>query len=284
MFWKAEDDQVRCMLCPRRCLINEGKKGYCGVREVREGTLIALTHSLPCSMAVDPIEKKPLHHFMPGTSIFSIATIGCNLSCKWCQNHDISHPEGRRIIAPYGEVSPEQVIALCKESGAPSIAFTYTEPTIYYEYMLDIAKLAKQEGLNTVLVSNGYTEQEPLRTLIPFLDAANIDLKSFSDEEYVSWTGAHLQPVLDTIKRLHQEGVHLELTTLIVPGVNDSEEELAKLYDWVSEELGEEQVVHISRFFPDHRLLDTKRTPMETMERAASIAKKRLRHVHLGNV
>ncbi|MBN1275404.1 AmmeMemoRadiSam system radical SAM enzyme [Candidatus Woesearchaeota archaeon] len=284
-FWEPmSDGKVRCTLCPKRCVIPPGKKGYCGVRENREGALYALTYGKPCSMAVDPVEKKPLYHFLPSSKAFSIATAGCNIRCEWCQNWEISHPKEGFIIAPYGDIPPEEIIAACKDAGCPVIAFTYTEPTVFYEYMLDIAKLAHKKGIRTAMVSNGYIEERPLRALLPYLDAANIDLKSFSDYSYRRWTGARLAPVLGTIERLKEAGVHLELTTLIVPGVNDTEEELEMLYSWVEDSLGADQVVHVSKFFPCYKAEDKPPTPMASLERALRIARDHLQYVYLGNV
>ncbi|MBD3209444.1 AmmeMemoRadiSam system radical SAM enzyme [Candidatus Woesearchaeota archaeon] len=280
---ELEAGKVRCLLCPRRCVIAPGKKGVCGVRENRDGKLYSLVYGRPCSFAVDPVEKKPLYHFLPGQKVFSLATVGCNLFCRWCQNWEISHPEPG-IIAPYGDVSPAEVVRQCEEQGCSIIAFTYTEPTIFYEYMVDVAKLAREAGVRTVMVSNGYIEEKPLRELIPYLDAANIDLKMFSDEKYLRWTSAELEPVLRTLRLLREKDVHLEMTTLVVPGVNDSDEELEELYAWVAKELGEDQVVHVSRFFPAYKVVDKEPTPMRTLERAVDIAKKHVRYVYLGNV
>ncbi|MBW2983303.1 AmmeMemoRadiSam system radical SAM enzyme [Candidatus Woesearchaeota archaeon] len=283
-FYTKDGDVAACHLCPRECRIPPGRRGACGTRENVDGTLYAITYGKPCSMAVDPIEKKPLYHFLPGSKAFSIATEGCNLFCKWCQNSDISHPGHEEPYAPYGEVEPEEVVRLCKREGCDVIAFTYTEPTIFYEYMLDIAKRAKEAGIRTVMISNGYINEEPLQELIPYLDGANIDLKAFTDKTYLKWTAARLQPVLDTLERLHEGGVHVEVTTLVVPGVNDDEEQLESMYGWVEEHLGQEQVVHISRFFPSHKLRDKGPTTHETLEKAKRIAKARVDHVYVGNV
>lgn len=243
---------------------------------------MAQTYGFPCSLAIDPIEKKPLYHFLPGSEIFSIATVGCNLFCKWCQNADISHPE--KIHKVYGYVSPNRVIELCEESGCKAIAFTYTEPTIFFEYMIDIAKLARQKGIATVMVSNGYITQEPLLELVQYLDAANIDLKAFENKKYLLGTSAELQPVLDSILTLKKAGVHLEITTLIVPEVNDGKEQLEKMYSWVEKHLGKEQVVHISRFFPMHKATDKQATSQESLDLAVKIARKHLHHAYVGNV
>lgn len=283
MFYEREGERVRCSLCPHRCLISEGKRGICGVREHRQGKLYSLVYGLPCTMAVDPIEKKPLYHFLPGQRVFSIATVGCNLDCAWCQNHEISHPQGKDIMAPYGEVSPEEVVAACEREGCPVIAFTYTEPNIFFEYMLDTAKKAKERGLRTVMVSNGHIEEEPLRMLIPYLDAANIDLKTFSERAYRNKTKASLAPVLRAITTLKEAGVWLELTTLVVPGINDGEDELEELFGWVERTLGKDQVVHITRFFPYYKERERSPTPIAILATAQGIAKKHLRYVYVGN-
>ena len=283
-FYEQDGNTVQCHLCPRGCTITSGRRGACGTRKNIDGTLYAATYGKPCSMAVDPIEKKPLYHFLPGSRVFSIATEGCNLFCKWCQNAAISHPEHEEPYVPYGEVSPEEVVRLCKREVCDLLAFSCTEPSVFYEYMLDTAKLAKKEGIRTVMISNGYLNKEPLEELVPYLDAANIDLKAFTDKAYLHWTSAQLQPVLDTLERLHQHKVHLEITTLVVPGVNDDEEQLKGMYGWVKEHLGEEQVVHISRFFPSYKVKDKEPTPHETLERAKKIAEERINHVYVGNV
>ncbi len=283
-FKTIKDNKVKCTLCPRDCVIIPGEIGACNVRKNVSGKLIALTYGFPCSLAVDPIEKKPLYHFFPGEKIFSVATAGCNLFCKWCQNSEISHPMNPEMIKPYGYVSPEEIINHCKKEKCELIAFTYTEPTIFYEYMIDIAKLAKKNGIKTVIVSNGYINSEPLKKLIPFLDAANIDLKSFDNKEYLRWSSAKLNPVLETLKTLKKSKVHLEITTLIVPGVNDDKLQLEELYSWVEENLGQDQVVHISRFFPYYKAKDLPPTSMKSLELAEKIAKKHVNYVYIGNV
>lgn len=281
-FKKLDNARVQCTLCPRMCIMVDGAVGACGVRKNEGGTLFSLVYGKPCSLAVDPVEKKPLYHFFPGEQIFSLATVGCNLFCRWCQNHEISHPH--RIIAPFGDVSPEQVVERCQEAGCSLVAFTYTEPTIFYEYMLDIAKLAQKKGIKTVMVSNGYIEPAPLKKLSPYLDAANIDLKAFDDKSYLKGCSASLAPVLRTLAALQKQGVHLEVTTLIVPGINDEVEQLEALYTWVAEHLGRDQVVHLSRFFPDHQTLNKEPTPLATLAEAERIAKQHLRYVYVGNV
>ena len=280
---KLDEEKVQCKLCPHNCTISDGRTGSCGVRKNKEGTLYSLVYGLPCSLAVDPIEKKPLYHFYPGGRIFSIATVGCNLFCKWCQNHEISHPE-QQIIAPYGEISPEKVISLCKEANCSMIAFTYTEPTIFYEYMLAIAKLAKKEKIKTVMVSNGYIEEEPLEELLPYIDAANIDLKSFNEKTYKEWTKATLEKIKKTLVMIKESKTHLEITTLVIPDVNDNLEEVEKMYSWIATTLGKEQVVHISRFSPDYKVLDKERTPLETLEKIKKIATTHLDYVYVGNI
>jgi pyruvate formate lyase activating enzyme len=275
-------EKVKCTLCPHNCIIATGKKGFCGVRENKNGKLYSLVYGKPCSLAVDPIEKKPLYHFYPGEKVFSLATVGCNLDCAWCQNSSISKTQ--EIIAPYGTVSPKKIITLCTEAVCSIIAFTYTEPTVYYEYMLAIAKEAKKVGIRTVLVSNGYINEKALFTLLPYIDAANIDLKLFDEKKYLTWTKGKLAPVLDTLIRIKQAGVHLELTTLVVPDVNDDTKKAEEMYDWIVRHLGKDQIVHISRFYPCYKLTHKEPTPSPTMQAIATIAQKKLDYVYLGNM
>ena len=281
-YYEVKGREATCVLCPHRCVIPDGKKGRCGVREYRDGKLYALTYSLPCALSVDQVEKKPLYHFLPGEKAFSIATQGCNLSCSWCQNHHLSNPRSV-ISAPYWKVTPEEVVSRCEEESCRMIAFTYTEPTVYYEYMMDVAKRARERGIRTVMVSNGYVEEAPLRALTPYLDAANIDLKSFSEERYKEWTGGSLAPVLRTLTLLKQAKVWLEVTWLVVPGVSDDEEEAEKAFEWLAETLGRDQVLHLSKYFPHHRMHSSP-TSDASMRRMQKLANKHLRYVYLGNM
>lgn len=276
------DRQVNCVLCPRRCVIPDGKRGFCGVRENRGGTLYSLVYAKPCSLHIDPIEKKPLFHFLPGTRAFSLATVGCNLRCKFCQNWQISQASPEDVSAE--NMTPQEVVEKALESGAPVIAYTYTEPTIYYEYMLDIAKLAKKAGLKNVMHSAGYINEEPLRQLCPYLDAANIDLKGFSQRFYTEATLGNVDDVLRSLKILKESGVWLEITNLILPGLNDNPDEIRRMCVWIRENLGVATPLHFSRFWPMHKLISLSPTPVETLEMARRIAQEEgIRYVFIGN-
>jgi len=280
---KLENKSVQCHICPRNCIISDGKRGFCGVRENRAGTLFSLSYGKLVSVHVDPIEKKPLFHFYPATSAFSIATAGCNLRCKFCQNWEISQRKPEEVH--YSYIEPRQLVNKAKESGSPTIAYTYTEPTIFYEYMLETAKLARQVGLKNIMHSCGYINEEPLRELIPYLDAANIDLKGFSDDYYQKLSEATLEPVLNTLEILKKEGVHLEITNLVLPGFNDDPEIIIKMCLWIKENLGTDVPLHFSRFFPMYQLLSLNPTPVASLERARKIALDcGLKYVYIGNV
>ena len=283
-YTKFDDSAVQCRLCPRQCAIPEGKRGFCGVRENRGGMLYTLSYAKPVSMNDrDPIEKKPLFHFLPGTRTFSIATAGCNLKCKFCQNWEISQKRPEEV--EYACLEPGELAARAKESGCPTVAYTYTEPTIFYEYMLETAKLAKSDGLKNIMHSNGYISDEPLRQLAKYLDAANIDLKGFTDEFYSRFTEGTLQPVLDTLKALRQEGVHIEITSLIIAGFNDDPDNITKMCVWIKDNLGPDTPLHFSRAFPMYKLTSINPTPVETLEKARQIAMDcGLKYVYIGNV
>ena len=283
-YWSAVGDgYVRCALCPRRCVVPPGGRGYCGVRENRDGVYYTLTYGNPCAVHVDPIEKKPFYHFLPGTTAFSIATAGCNLDCKFCQNWQISQARPEQLRSY--DLPPAKLVQAAVESGAPSIAYTYSEPTIFYEYMFDCAKIARDRGLRNVYHSNGFINEEPLRELCRYLDAANIDLKGMSEEYYSDMTAGSLEPVLRTLRVLKEEGVHVEITTLVVPGRNDDPDMLRRECEWIHDNLGPDVPLHFSRFHPQHRLQDLPPTPIETLDRARSIALEAgLRYVYIGNV
>jgi pyruvate formate lyase activating enzyme len=280
---KLVNNSVNCQLCPRRCIIPQGKRGFCGVRENKEGALYALSYGKLVAIHIDPIEKKPLFHFLPGSQAFSIATAGCNLRCKFCQNWAISQKRTEDLAYEYLE--PAKLIALVKKSGAETIAFTYTEPVIFYEYMLDVARLAKTEGIKTVMHSNGYVNEEPLKELAKYLDAANIDLKGFSDEYYAKLAEGTLGPVLRTLKTLKEAGVHLEITNLILPGFNDDEATIRQMCIWIKKNLSEDTPLHFSRFFPTYKLVALIPTPVEALKRAKKIADEEgLQYVYIGNL
>jgi pyruvate formate lyase activating enzyme len=285
LYEKLEDNRVRCNLCAHRCLIHEGKRGVCTVRENQGGMLYSLVYGRPISMAIDPIEKKPLFQFYPGTAAFSIATVGCNFRCRFCQNADISQWPRERgpVTGPY--VPPETVVREAQRRRSRSIAYTYTEPTIFTEYAYDIAVLAHEAGIANVYVTNGYMTPEMLDAFHPHLDAANVDLKAFRDEFYKEQCGATLQPVLDALIKMVQLGVWVEVTTLIIPGLNDSDEELRQIAGFVADELGPQVPWHISRFHPAYKMLDRPRTPVDTLHRAREIGHEAgLRYVYEGNV
>ncbi|HOG25271.1 MAG TPA: AmmeMemoRadiSam system radical SAM enzyme [Bacteroidales bacterium] len=274
---------VKCLLCPHQCQIREGDTGVCRTRTNREGVLYSVAYGNPCSVAVDPVEKKPLYHFLPGTGILSLATAGCNFHCLNCQNSSISQ------VSPLSfesyDMLPRQVTDMAISCHVPSIAFTYTEPTVFYEYMLDIAMLAREKGLKTVAVSNGYINPEPLAGLIPYLDAANIDLKCFDDKTYRHLTGGRLQPVLDTLLALLGAGVWIEITHLVIPGVTDDPVQFRLMCRWLAGNGFETVPLHISRFFPSYKLKDVAHTPMESVIRARETAlDSGLEFVYLGNV
>ncbi len=280
---KLKNKIVQCQLCPRKCIIPDGKRGFCGVRENRDGILYTLVYAKPVAIHIDPIEKKPLFHFLPASTAFSIATAGCNLRCKFCQNWEISQRKPEEVEYTYLE--PADLIKKVKESGSPTIAYTYTEPTIFYEYMLETAKLAKAQGIKNIMHSCGYINEEPLRQLAQYLDAANIDLKGFSDDYYVKMVEASLGPVLKSLKILKEEGVHLEITNLVISGYNDSPDLLTKMCVWIKENLGADTPIHFSRAFPMYKLTSINPTPIQTLERARKIALDcGLKYVYIGNV
>ena len=284
--WRAQRDGsgVHCFLCAHHCRIALGERGRCGVRENRDGVLYTLVYGRPVSLAVDPIEKKPLFHFLPRSTSLSLATVGCNFACAFCQNADISQMprEERRITGRY--VSPGQVVETALAAGCLSISYTYTEPTIYYEYARDCARLATAAGLKNVFVTNGYMTAATLRDIDGNLHAANVDLKAFSDDFYRKWVGARLKPVLDSIRRLRSMGVWLEVTTLLIPGLNDSERQLRALARFLVS-VSPEIPWHVSRFYPSYQLLDTPPTPVSAIEKALRIGKEEgLDYVYGGNI
>jgi len=264
-------------------VLRPGERGRCRARENRKGELVTLVHGLPCAVHIDPIEKKPLFHFLPSTNVFSIATAGCNLRCKFCQNWQISQVPPEETYNY--NLSPEELVRIAKEKKCPSIAYTYTEPVIFYEYMLDAAKLAKEAGIKNTMHSNGYINPEPLKELCKYLDAANIDLKGFTEEYYQEVCEGHLASVLQTLKTLKEEGVWLEITNLIVPTKNDDPETIRKMCIWIRDSLGTDVPIHFSRFWPMYKLKNLPPTPIETLEKARKIAMDvGLHHVYIGNI
>lgn len=278
-----EDGKVECQLCPHHCRIADGKTGICRSRRNHGGQLVSEVYGKPCSLAIDPIEKKPLYHFHPGTTCLSLACTGCNFHCLNCQNHDISQASPEQV--DYYDLSPKDIVALCQKHHCPGIAYTYTEPLTYIEYITDCARLAHEAGLWNILVTAGYVCQEPLSDLLPNLDAANIDLKSFSDDIYQRVSGGHLQPVLDTILAMKQAGVWVELTNLVIPGINDDMDMIRRMCRWLVSNGLAEAPLHFSRFFPRFRMQDTSPTPIHTLHAAKQVAEEEgIKHIYLGNV
>jgi pyruvate formate lyase activating enzyme len=285
LYEKLPNNRVRCNLCAHRCVINEGKKGICQVRENRGGTLYTLVYGRTIAQHVDPVEKKPLFHFYPGSTAYSIATPGCNFRCQWCQNWEISQMPREQHLIMGEEASPEEIVSAAQRFGCRSIAYTYTEPTVFFEYSYDIARLAHEVGLANIYISDGYMTEEMLEMFRPYLDAANVDLKAFRDETYRRFVGARLQPVLDTLKTMKRLGIWLEVTTLVIPGINDDAEELQDAADFIAKELGPDTPWHISRFFPAYKMQDVPPTPLETLRGAYEIGMEAgLRYVYVGNV
>ncbi|MDI6797600.1 MAG: AmmeMemoRadiSam system radical SAM enzyme, partial [Desulfatibacillaceae bacterium] len=283
---KLEDQKVRCNLCQHRCLVASGKRGICGVRENRGGVLESLVYAKLVAKNVDPIEKKPLFHVLPGSLSYSIATVGCNFSCQFCQNANIAQlPKDFNGRIAGEHFPPEKVVQEAVISGSKTIAYTYTEPTVFFEYALDTAKLAKQKGLRNVFVTNGYATAEAIELVGPYLDAANVDLKAFNKPFYKEMVGAKLEKVLETIKCLSQAGVFLEITTLLIPQANDDPKELAELASWIVENLGPQTPWHVSRFHPTYKLMDRGPTPLQSLLNARQIGKDAdLYHVYTGNI
>jgi len=282
-FYSLTEDGVQCLLCPHYCHIREGRRGLCRSRECRDGKLYTLSWGVPCAIAIDPVEKKPLNRFQPGTYCLSLSCTGCNLSCRWCQNSDISQVSPEE--ADCTPVSPEEMVDLCLTKGLASIAYTYTEPFTWWEYMSDIAVLAHEHGLKNILVSAGYVAPEPLRELLPYLDAANIDIKAMDDSFYRKYCGATLAPVLETVLAMVKAGVHVEITNLLVTGLNDSEEQVGALCRWMAENGLQDVPLHLSRFFPRYRLTGSDPTPKATLIRSRDLALSLgIKTVHLGNI
>jgi pyruvate formate lyase activating enzyme len=282
LFYKKVGNALQCKLCPHFCTIKNKERGKCGVRENKNGKLYSLNYGKAISTAIDPIEKKPLFHFLPGTLAYSIATVGCNFSCSFCQNWEISQVKGGVV---YGnDIPPKRIVEEALDSGCKSIAYTYTEPTIFFEYAYDTAKLANKKGLKNIFVTNGFINKEPVDMIEPYLDAANIDLKGFSEAFYKSVIGGRLKPVLDTIKYMHKKGIFIELTTLIVPGHNDSQVMLKKIVDFISG-LDKQIPWHISRFYPHYQMRDVQPTDIGILRKAASMGKKAgIKYIYIGNV
>jgi pyruvate formate lyase activating enzyme len=286
MLYRSLDRQrVECFLCAHRCVIKPGQFGVCGVRENKDGRLLTHVYGKVIAAHVDPIEKKPLYHFLPGSTSFSIATVGCNFRCPFCQNWQISQVTEKDEEFRKGySLSPEEIVQQAKTSGCRSISYTYTEPTIFFEYAYDTARLGRKAGLANVFVTNGYMTPEALETIKPYLDAANVDLKAFRDETYKKVCGGRLEPVLESIRLMRKLGIWLEVTTLVVPGMNDGEEELSDIARFIAS-VGTDIPWHISRFHPDYKYQDARATPLATLKKAFSLGKEAgLLYVYIGNV
>ncbi|MDH4271826.1 MAG: AmmeMemoRadiSam system radical SAM enzyme [Candidatus Aminicenantes bacterium] len=286
MLWRSlEGGEVECSLCAHRCRVAAGKTGVCGVRKNRDGELMTHVYGELIAAHIDPIEKKPLYHFLPGTTSFSIATVGCNFRCPFCQNWQISQVTKKGQCFSGGQaLSPEEIVRVARTRGCRSVSYTYTEPTIFFEYAYDTAQLARSSSLANVFVTNGYMTAEALRMIQPFLDAANVDLKSFRDETYKKICGARLQPVLDSIRLMRELDIWVEVTTLVVPDLNDGDQELGEIARFIAS-VSPEIPWHISRFHPDYEYDRAPATPLETLRRARLLGKEAgLKYIYIGNV
>ena len=278
-------ENVKCQVCPNGCILREGQRSVCRNKTNYKGALYTLAYGNPCAVHIDPIEKKPLFHFLPSTAAFSIATAGCNLRCLNCQNWEISQRGPEKRDGEYGELFPAQVVEQAAQTGCQSIAYTYSEPTAWYEYMYDTSQLAAQQGIKNVWVTNGYMNETPLRDLCQYLDAANVDLKSFSEDIYNTLNSGMLEPILNTLKVLDKEGVWFEVTNLVVPTWTDDMDMIADMCAWLYENIGPDYPLHFSRFHPAHKLLNLPPTPIETLDEARRIALDAgLHYVYIGNV
>jgi pyruvate formate lyase activating enzyme len=280
---KLEHKEVQCLLCPRKCMVGDQERGYCGVRENRLGTYYTLVYNRPCTARPDPIEKKPFYHFHPRSLAFSLATAGCNMNCKYCQNWEISQvrPEQVRDF----RLTPGECASRARALNCLSIAYTYTEPIIFWEYMYDCCKEAKRAGVKNTMISAGFIEEKPLRDLLPVMDAVKIDLKAFSEDFYRDVCRGQLQPVLEALKIIREAGVWLELVYLVLPTMNDGPEEIRALSAWIRKELGPDVPIHFTRFHPTYLMKNLPPTPVDTLERLRKIARAEgLRYVYIGNV
>ena len=284
-YWhRLDDGHVQCDVCPRACKLHNGQQGLCFVRACEDDKIVLTTYGRSSGFCIDPVEKKPLNHFLPGTPVFSFGTAGCNLACKFCQNWDMS--KSREMDTLADRASPEKIARVAKEQGCRSVAYTYNDPVIFLEYAIDVAKACHEVGLKSVAVSAGYICEEPRKEFFQYMDAANIDLKAFTEKFYWKLTGGHLQPILDTLQYIkHETDVWLELTTLLIPGENDSDKELNEMTKWVVENLGPDVPMHFSAFHPEWKMMDTPSTPPATLTRARQIAMDNgVRYAFTGNV
>lgn len=285
MFYeKADDDKVRCNLCAHGCTITPGRRGVCGVRENKNGILYTLVYGTLVAENIDPIEKKPFFHVYPGSKSYSIATAGCNFSCEFCQNHEISQIPRSTLMIVGEDAAPAEIAARAQKSGSKTIAYTYTEPTVYFELAYETARIAREQGLKNVFVTNGFMTSSAIETIKPYLAAANVDLKSFRDDFYRKRCGARLAPILANLQKMKEMGIWLEITTLLIPSLNDSNEELKDIAGFIAG-LGKETPWHISRFHPQYKMLTKPVTPVSSLHRAREIGKLAgLKYVYSGNV
>ena len=286
LYERLEENKVRCILCHHRCLINNGQRGKCQVRRNEDGVLHTLVYGRIIARNVDPIEKKPMFHFLPGSRSYSIATVGCNFRCLFCQNADIAQmPRDREGLIMGRDFAPEAIVAEALKHDCRSIAYTYTEPTVFFEFAFDTAKQAHAKNIKNIFVTNGYMSREALDIIAPYLDGANVDLKAFNDKYYKKQCGGRLEPVKETLRRMRELDIVFEITTLIIPGLNDDAEELRSLADFIVAELGPQTPWHISRFHPTYRLTDRPPTPVKTLQKAREIGHQAgLHYVYVGNV
>ncbi len=283
LYEKLENKLVKCNLCPRRCYIKNDSRGFCGVRENRDGTLYALTFGKLTALNVDPIEKKPFFNFWPGSLAFSISSVGCSFACPWCQNWSISQARPEEV--PMENVEPEEVVRLAKRYNCKSIAYTYNEPIIWFEYVVETARIAKKEGILNLLVTNGYATEEAVEEFSPYIDAANVDIKAFNPNFYLKYCKARMEDVLNAVEKMVTKGWHVELTYLIIPTLNDNFEEINGLIKWIKERLGPDIPLHFSRFYPMYKMTHLPSTSVEAIAKAREMAlKEGLRYVYAGNI
>ena len=284
MFYeKTKDKEVVCHLCPRNCPIKEGGYGVCGVRKNIDGKLYSLVYARPVAIDIDPIEKKPLFHFIPGSYAYSLGTVGCNLFCLHCQNWQIARAKPTQYNVP--EVEPEQIVEGAIANNCKTIAYTYTEPTVFYEYVYDIARIARKNKIKNVMITNGYINEEPIKKLYKYIDGANIDIKAFTEKFYKQETASSLKPVLNAIKKIKQQGTWIEITNLIIPTLNDNPDEIKEMTEWIKKNLGKDTPLHFTAFYPAYKRMDIPPTSLKILEKAYKIAKDTgLSFVYLGNV
>ncbi|MEO0076728.1 MAG: AmmeMemoRadiSam system radical SAM enzyme [candidate division WOR-3 bacterium] len=284
MFYtKLDNKKVRCELCPRYCIIEPNKRGFCRNRENRDGVLYSIVYNRPCTIGIEPIEKAPFYHFLPGEMRLTLATASCNQRCKYCQNWEISQKSVDELKNYYK--TPADIVALAEQESLKIICFTYTEPVVFYEYMYDIAKLARAKGIKTAVVSGGFINTAPLQELCKVVDAIKIDLKGFDETFYREVCGSELAPILSAIKTVKESGVHLELVNLVVPTLNDDTNKIKAMCQWIKENIGSDIPLHFTRFFPQYKLQNLPPTPITTLEKAVAIGQKvGLKYVYIGNV